>query len=154
MDHKQKIELITEACTLIFNLKKIDCEDGYFHFDLDCVSSGEFLGFNSKTFFCSFSINDFERLIQYIDTHCQILLEGDGWYESPVYVPTDFDLQIQCFDGEIVNYQDGCLSIRILFNCGPPNEGQSNAYIGFESVIDVINLREFRDDIATLVGHP
>ena len=145
------IKLKTEACSVNFSLRQAYHEDGLFDFSIECVMPKAFTGFYPAGFSCRLYNDDLNRLIQYFNRHRQGLLDG-SLSESPVFMPLEGDFQIKCSDGDVESADDGYFSICILFNAGKVNEDASNAYFGFETIVDVLDINRFCEDVKSLYG--
>jgi len=143
-------KLRTEACDIVFSLRKSRQEIDLFDFDIECAMAEAFAGFYPKDFFCQLYGSDLKRLVQHFGEHCQGLRCGDIT-ESPVYLPLEADFQVRCLDGDVEDPVGGYFSICFLFNCGKPSEGALNTYFGFETIVLLSDLDQFCSDVMALV---
>lgn len=145
----RQLNLKTEVGNIGFFLRKASPETGVFDFDVKCEMNDKFRGFYPQRSFCRLYTDDLRKLVQYFRNHC-VGLENGTLSESPVYMPLEADLQIRCLDGDVEN-DEGYFSVCILFNCGKQGESGSNNYFGFESVIELSELKIFCSNINKLL---
>jgi len=91
---------------------------------------------------CRLSRSDLERLLQYLKSHAEGLLDG-SISESAVFVPSEIAFQFRALDGDAESMLDGYFTIEIMINYGSRKKDGDNLYLGYSSVVDFVSVNEF-----------
>ncbi|WP_152973086.1 hypothetical protein [Pseudomonas asplenii] len=130
---------------------RIDKIEGVFDFNVACVFAGKFSGYLPGNFWNRLYRKDIERLIFYFENHMQTLASRSA-ISSAGYMPLECGMQIECLEGEAIDWSDGHFSMRVLFNCGSPDGESSNVSFGFETIVDFVDLNRFCDELRRFVA--
>ena len=138
----QKVRLKSDGIGTEFVFADIRSNSGYVDVRISVDLPEEMGRWPMPMAACRLFKGDLERLLQYFRSHTKGLLDG-SLSESAVFVPSEIGFQIRALDGDVESMLDGYFTIEVMNNYGLRKEGYDSLYLGFSSVIDLVNLNEF-----------
>ncbi|MEP9319467.1 hypothetical protein ABKS89_20185 [Pseudomonas sp. LABIM340] len=147
------IELKSSAGALSFCEEASYPSEGLVDFSIKCEFDGKYSGLLNREFNCRLYKADVSRLLDCYDSRVAAIVEGESFVPY-FYMPLESDFQIGFLAGEAQSTDDGYFFISFMFNLGGKDDESSNVYFGFEAEIDLLDMKKFCNDLASIFCFP
>ena len=95
--------------------------------------------------------SDLRKLVQYFERHL-VALKSNPDTVSPTFVPQELGFQVQAFEGEVREEDDGELTLSVLAGTGRRAADGERASVGCSGNIEVASLQRFLRSVEDAIG--